>query len=81
MNQSLPQDVDANGVPIVDVDNNPVTIRYPNTNLGNRLKAAIRLAITNPDRRDQPAPSTCLRNVKASQRDSAEAFFYGPPAR
>lgn len=63
MNQNLPQDVDADGVPIVDVDNNPVKIRYPRTNLGNRLKAAISLAITNPDRRDQPAPSTCLRNV------------------
>ncbi|NKE71803.1 DUF1501 domain-containing protein [Candidatus Manganitrophus noduliformans] len=49
VNQSLPQEVDANGVPIVDVDNNPVRIQYPNTNFGNRLKAAISLAITNPD--------------------------------
>lgn len=49
VNQNLPQDVDANGVPIVDANNLPVKIQYPNTNFGNRLKAAISLAVTNPD--------------------------------
>ena len=49
VNQNLPQDQDANGVPLVDVNNNPVKIQYPNTNFGNRLKAALSLAITNPD--------------------------------
>ncbi len=49
VNQNLPQDVDANGVPIVDANNLPVKIQYPNTNFGNRLKAAISLAVGNPD--------------------------------
>lgn len=49
VNQNLPQEVDANGVPVVDANNTPVKIQYPNTNFGNRLKAAISLAISNPD--------------------------------
>lgn len=49
INQNLPQDVDENGVPIVDTNGAPVRIQYPNTNFGNRLKAAISLMISNPD--------------------------------
>jgi|SRR5579884_222530 len=49
VNQNLPQDVDANGAPLVDTSGNPVKIQYPNTNFGNRLKAAVSLAISNPD--------------------------------
>lgn len=49
VNQNLPQDVDASGVPIVDANGAPVKIQYPNTNFGNRLKAAISLAVSNPD--------------------------------
>lgn len=49
VNHNLPQDVDANGIPIVDANGLPVKIQYPNTNFGNRLKAAISLAVGNPD--------------------------------